>query len=109
MHWYSLFGRFGEKDNDWWSGLQKVSLPVLAIGSDGDIQDPAWACRKLLEQFGSQVRQFLHLGKRQGFSEDFGHVEMLISKGAQREVWPLLQHWLEHGALPEGQGALAQA
>lgn len=109
LHWYSLFGRFGEKDNDWWGGLQKVSLPVLAIGSDGDLQDPAWACRKLLEQFGSEVRQFLHLGRRHGFSEDFGHVEMLISKGAQREVWPLLQHWLQHGGLPEGQGALAQA
>lgn len=109
LHWYSLFGRFGEKDNDWWGGLQRASLPVLAIGSDGDIQDPAWACRKLLEQFGSETRQFLHLGRRHGFSEDFGHVEMLISKGAQREVWPLLQYWLEHSGLPEGQGALAQA
>ncbi|MGC4007632.1 MAG: alpha/beta fold hydrolase [Pseudomonas sp.] len=109
LHWHSLFGRFGEKDNDWWGGLQKVSLPVLAIGSDGDIQDPAWACRKLLEQFGSEVRHFLQLGRRHGFSEDFGHVEMLISKGAQREVWPLLQHWLEHSGLPEKQGALAQA
>ncbi|MBB4864495.1 pimeloyl-ACP methyl ester carboxylesterase [Pseudomonas nitritireducens] len=109
LHWYSLFGRFGEKDNDWWGGLQKVSVPVLAIGSDGDIQDPAWACRKLLEQFDSDTREFLHLGRRHGFSEDFGHVEMLISKGAQREVWPLLQHWLEHRALPQEQGALAQA
>ncbi|WP_259754165.1 lysophospholipase [Pseudomonas sp. GCEP-101] len=109
LHWYSLFGRFGEKDNDWWGGLQKATLPVLAIGSDGDLQDPAWACRKLLEQFGSQVRQFLRLGRRHGFSEDFGHVEMLISKNAQREVWPLLHYWLEHGELPEGQGALAQA
>ncbi|WP_447747664.1 alpha/beta fold hydrolase [Pseudomonas nicosulfuronedens] len=109
LQWHSLFGRFGEKDNDWWGGLQNVGVPVLAVGSDGDHQDPAWACRKLLEQFGSEVREYLHLGRRQGFSEDFGHVEMLISKGAQREVWPLLQHWLEHGVLPAGQGALAQA
>ncbi|WP_301596364.1 alpha/beta fold hydrolase [Pseudomonas nitroreducens] len=109
LRWYSLFGRFGEKGNDWWGGLQNVHVPVLAVASDGDIQDPAWACRMLLEQFGSEVREYLHLGRRQGFSEDFGHVEMLISKGAQREVWPRLQHWLEHGGLPAEQGALAQA
>ncbi|WP_370601302.1 alpha/beta fold hydrolase [Pseudomonas nitroreducens] len=109
LRWYSLFGRFGEKDNDWWGGLQNVKVPVLAVASDGDYQDPAWACRQLLEQFGSEAREYLRLGKRHGFSEDYGHVEMLISKGAQREVWPLLQHWLEHGALPAGQGALAQA
>jgi len=109
LRWYSLFGRFGEKDNDWWGGLQNVRVPVLAVASDGDYQDPAWACRQLLEQFGSEVREYLRLGKRHGFSEDFGHVEMLISKGAQREVWPLLRHWLEQGALPAGQGALAQA
>ncbi|WP_152222600.1 alpha/beta fold hydrolase [Pseudomonas sp. SCB32] len=109
LRWYSLFGRFGEQDNDWWGGLQDVKVPVLAVASDGDYQDPAWACRQLLEQFGSEVREYLRLGRRHGFSEDFGHVEMLISKGAQCEVWPLLQHWLERGALPAGQGALAQA
>lgn len=109
LHWYSLFGRFGEKGNDWWGGLQSVRIPVLAVASDGDYQDPAWACRKLLEQFGSEVREYLHLGKRHGFSEDFGHVEMLISKGAQREVWPRVRYWLEQGRLPAGEVALAQA
>lgn len=109
LHWYSLFGRFGEKGNDWWGGLQSVRIPVLAVASDGDYQDPAWACRKLLEQFGSEVREYLHLGKRHGFSEDFGHVEMLISKGAQREVWPRVRHWLEQGRLPAGEVALVQA
>ncbi|MCP8465680.1 alpha/beta hydrolase [Pseudomonas sp. ZM23] len=109
LRWHGLFGRFGEKDNDWWAGLANVHTPVLAVASDGDRQDPAWACNKLLQQFGSEVREYLHLGRRQGFSEDFGHVDMLISKGAQREVWPLLRHSLEEGVLPASQAALAQA
>lgn len=102
LRWHGLFGRFGERDNDWWGGLAKVTAPVLAVSAEGDRQDPPWACRKLFEQFGSEVREYLCLGRRQGFSENFGHVEMLVSKGAQREVWPRVLHWLEHQALPPG-------
>lgn len=101
LRWHGLFGRFGEgKKNDWWKGLAEVNVPVLAVGADGDLQDPAWGCRQLLNQFGSAQRSFLCLGKKQGFSDDFGHVEMLVSKEAQAEVWPLAEYWLRHLQLP---------
>ncbi|SDH78970.1 alpha/beta fold hydrolase [Pseudomonas panipatensis] len=101
LRWYGLFGRFGERDNDWWAGLAKVTLPVLAVSAEGDHQDPPWACRKLFEQFSSERGAYLCLGRRAGFSEQFGHVEMLVSKAAQSEVWPLVLHWLEHLSLPD--------
>lgn len=100
LRWHGLFGRFGERGNDWWAGLGKVRLPVLAVSAEGDLQDPPWLCHKLFEQFASERREFLCLGRKSGFSENFGHVEMLLGKTAQREVWPLLQHWLERQALP---------
>ena len=56
--------------------------------------------RKLYEQFIAAPRHFLLLGKEQGFSSDFGHVEMLVSKEAQGEVWPLVEHWLRELQLP---------
>ncbi len=102
LRWHGLFGRFGDRDRDWWAGLPEVRVPLLAVGAVGDQQDPAWACRKLLEQFGSQTREFLHLGKKNGFADDYGHVEMLVSKSAQREVWPLVEHWLRQSQLPAG-------
>ncbi|MCY1347451.1 hypothetical protein D9M69_335580 [compost metagenome] len=80
-------------------------MPVLAVAAQGDHQDPAWACRKLLEQFGSPRRQFLCLGRKHGHRDDYGHIEMLVSKPAQDEVWPLAEHWLRHQTLPGvGQG-----
>ena len=66
----------------------------MAVAALGDHQDPAWACEKLLKQFGSPLSEFLCLGKKHGFSGDFGHVEMLVSKESQREVWPLIEQWL---------------
>ena len=99
LRWHGLFGRFGDNQGDWWEGLAEVQVPVLAVAAEGDRQDPPKACRKLLEQFGSAQREFLCLGPRSGFSNPFGHVEMLLSKSAQREVWPLLVGWLREQRL----------
>jgi pimeloyl-ACP methyl ester carboxylesterase len=94
LRWHGLMGRFGDAEKDWWAGLVEVQVPVMAVAAVGDNQDPAWACRKLLEQFGSPLSEFLCLGKKHGFSSNFGHVEMLVSKEAQKEVWPLVEQWV---------------
>jgi pimeloyl-ACP methyl ester carboxylesterase len=107
MRWHGLFGRFGDAHGNWWAGLKDVEVPVLAVAAVGDEQDPEWACRKLFEQIGSAERKFVCLGREHGFSEDFGHVQMLVSKSAQTEVWPLVADWLRErstvaeDALPE--------
>lgn len=106
LRWHGLFGRFGDAERDWWKGLAEVRVPVLAVGAAGDLQDPAWACRKLLEQFGSETRQFLCLSRENGFADDYGHIEMLVSKHAQQEVWPLVGHWLDRLEIP---GSFGQA
>lgn len=93
MRWFGLFGRFGDKERDWWAGLADVKVPVLAVAGAGDHQDPVWACRKLFEQIGSEHKRFLRLGKEEGF-DNFGHVDMLVSKPAQAQVWPVVQRWL---------------
>lgn len=102
LRWLGLFGRFSEPGNDWWQGLSTIELPVLAVAAQNDPEDPAHGCRKLLAQFSQAKRHFLLLSKQGGFSTDFGHIEMLVSKAAQREVWPLVAYWLSHQTLPEG-------
>ena len=109
LRWHGLLGRFGDTERDWWAGLSNVTVPVLAVAAAGDGQDPAWACRKLLEQFPQESRHFLCLSQKYGYSSDYGHVEMLLSKEARHEVWPLVAHWLEHGQLPRGSGAAVAA
>lgn len=94
LRWQGLFGRFGDAERDWWSGLGQVHVPVLAVAAVGDEQDPAWACKQLFDQFGSDRKQFVVLGRSQGFSDDFDHVRMLVSVQAQAEVWPLIGDWL---------------
>ncbi|PAV70551.1 hypothetical protein WR25_03669 [Diploscapter pachys] len=40
LRWNGLFGRFGDKDRDWWAGLAEVEVPLLAVAGAGDFQDP---------------------------------------------------------------------
>ena len=101
LRWNGFLGRFKDSERDWWAGLSEVQLPVLAVAAAGDQQTPEWACRKLYEQLGSEQRQFIALGREQGFSSDFGHTEMLVSAPAQAEVWPLVRDWLEEQCLKQ--------
>jgi len=93
LRWYGLRRRAGRGGADWREGLASVHVPLLVVAGAGDHQDPAWACEQLFERFGGGG-QFLLLGRAQGFTQDFGHVDMLVSKAAQAEVWPLVQRWL---------------
>ncbi|MEX5351193.1 alpha/beta fold hydrolase [Pseudomonas juntendi] len=99
LRWHKLFGRFGDKQDDWWAGLAQVDVPLLAVAGAADHQDPVWACRKLFEQLGGTRKQFLRLGREEGF-DAFGHVDMLVSKAAQAQVWPLVEGWLNDPLSP---------
>lgn len=94
MRWYGLFGKFRDRDSDWWAGLADNRIAVMAVAAAGDQQDPVEECRRLFDQFGGETNRFVELGREAGYSEDFGHVEMLVSKPAQVEVWPLVAQWL---------------
>ncbi len=94
MRWHGLFGGFREAGCDWWAGLAQVQVPLLVVAANGDQQDPPWACRALFEQCSAAAGQFVCLGRAEGFSEEFDHVQMLVSKAAQLEVWPLVERWL---------------
>jgi len=96
LRWHGLFGRFGDQQSDWWAGLAEAQMPLLAVSARADKEDPAWACRKLFEQFGAAEKTFVLLGRQEGYSDDYGHIEMLVSKSAMAEVWPMVASWL-HG------------
>ena len=97
LRWNGFMGRFKDAERDWWAGLAEVQIPALVVAAAGDRQTPEWACRKLFDQLGSEQRKFVSLGREQGFSSDFSHVEMLVSQPAQQEVWPLVRDWLLKG------------
>ncbi|MGM0563465.1 MAG: alpha/beta fold hydrolase [Pseudomonadota bacterium] len=83
------------KTPNYWTGFDKITAPVLAIGSVGDTVDPAPGCRELMSHMNSRDPKFVLLGKNHGHKRDYDHVGMVISKEAQSEIWPMVIDWLK--------------
>jgi len=81
------------RGKSFWKTLSKTEVPVIAFGAQKDSGDPAKYCEKLASAISSKS-EFHLLSKRNGYSKDYGHVDMVIGKEAESEVWPKLIQWL---------------
>jgi pimeloyl-ACP methyl ester carboxylesterase len=94
VRWAGLFtGWRSSKGVSYWSELEPKKIPALGFGAQKDKGDPAKSCKKLLQAFGEDS-QFHLLSKKTGFMRDYNHVDMVISKSAEEEVWPKAIEWM---------------
>lgn len=96
LSWLGLLGQWRLKSNktllkNKWKGL---NLPVLAMVGKNDKSDPAKYCKRFFDLCGSDKKEFKLLSTENGFSKDYGHVDMVVSKDAASEVWPEIHDWL---------------
>jgi pimeloyl-ACP methyl ester carboxylesterase len=75
--------------------LNEVTLPLLVIAAEHDLQRPADAVHAAFAAFGSADKTFLRPGRATGFSVDFGHDDLLAGLAAPTEVFPRIAGWLE--------------
>ena len=75
--------------------LAGVRVPALAMSGAGDTRfAPPAACRGLLEMLGSDDAEYRLAGTGTGFTEDFDHPGIVVSRAAREEVWPVIIDWL---------------
>jgi poly(3-hydroxyalkanoate) synthetase len=86
--------RFKQNKTPLLAKWQGVDIPLLAMVGKSDQSDPAKYCQRFYEACGSDQKVFKLLAKEEGYSRDFGHVDMVVSKDAAKEVWPELTSWL---------------
>ncbi|MEJ2502291.1 MAG: alpha/beta hydrolase [Gemmatimonadota bacterium] len=96
MTW-NLAGEWRGKDGiDYGAALHGIRTPVLGISGAGDtLFAPPEACRSLVEMLGSDDATYRLAGVATGFSEDFDHSGIVVSRMARREVWPVVVDWLD--------------
>lgn len=96
LSWFGLFGSWSLASDKtpllpkW----QNLDIPMLAMVGKNDQSDPAKYCRIFYDHCGSQNKSFQLLAAEEGWSRDYGHVDMVVSKEAAMEVWPKLTTWL---------------
>jgi predicted alpha/beta hydrolase len=95
IRWKRLFGKWTTSAGvSYWDGLRDIRLPVLTLAAENDRNDPPAGCRRIHEHFSSPDKTFLRLGKASGFSKDYDHVGMVVSRAAQNEIWPMVAQWM---------------
>jgi pimeloyl-ACP methyl ester carboxylesterase len=96
LNWFGLFGkwRFNSNNQPLLDGWKSLGLPVMCVVGKNDQSDPAKYCEAFYQQCGSQQKTWKLLARAEGFSRDFGHIDMIVSKEAAEEVWPMLTDWL---------------
>lgn len=96
IRWKELGGRWVDSRGFcYWDGIPDIKAPILSIAAAADRNDPPEGCRIIFDRIGSPDKTFLFLGKADGFSVDYDHIGMVVSKSAQTEVWPPVTGWME--------------
>ncbi|MGB1580611.1 MAG: alpha/beta fold hydrolase [Nevskiales bacterium] len=74
--------------------LVNIHCPVFAFAGGADDRDPPAGCEKLLSHMSSPDKRYVLLSKNNGYSQDYDHPGIVVSKAAAKEVWPQVVDWL---------------
>ena len=91
----------GDDGTDYEAGLRPLRALALVITGAGDrFEAPPPAVHALFSRLGSADRSFLLCGRSTGFSTDFDHAGLVVSRAARAEIWPRILEWLAHRSPP---------
>jgi polyhydroxyalkanoate synthase len=77
------------------AGLSAIRTPTLVVvGRVDELADPLVG-REVFERLASSDKELVVAGRGEGFSTDFGHVDLLIGGPAHREIFPRIVSWLK--------------
>lgn len=91
----------GEDEFDYTVALGNLRIPVLALSGAGDtFIAPSEGCRQLAYAFSGQDITFQECGTATGFTENYTHDRLILSKPASLEIWPTLAAWMKKRLKP---------
>lgn len=89
-HYRSYYKTFSFRDN-----LHRIEVPLLIIAGSIDRLTPPEDLRYVFDRVSSPVREFVVIGREQGASAEYGHVDLILGKNAPEDVFPTILAWLE--------------
>ncbi|MFH2004954.1 MAG: alpha/beta fold hydrolase [bacterium] len=95
--WYGGPPGFKRHDGllDYYAQMKRIDVPMLVIAGACDILTPVADLRSVYESIGSKDKSLLIVGREQGFSADYGHIDLILGTAARREVYPHIADWIE--------------
>ncbi len=90
-------GRFLSLDGsvDYLKQMKNITVPILFIAGNLDNLAPPHNIKPAYDAVASQEKRFTVVSEATGFSSDYGHVDLIIGDPAEKDVYPLIDRWLE--------------
>jgi pimeloyl-ACP methyl ester carboxylesterase len=98
-HYRNWYGTFSIRDN-----LHRIEQPLLVVAGSLDALTPPDDLKFVFDHVSSTDKEFVIVGRESGASADYGHVDLILGKDAPRDVFPLIQGWIERHERPEEAG-----
>ncbi len=95
---YLEFGHFLSADRryDYARLLPRIKTPHLMICGDGDIMSDVPSSYLTFKALSSSDKTFLRFGRNEGHIDDYGHCDLVWSRNAADEIFPVLIDWLDN-------------
>ena len=84
-----------QRDGSMAPRLQPLRCAVLGFGGGADRVDPPEGCERFIGHMSSGDKTWVLLSRAQGYSQDYDHPGIVVSRAAQDEVWLQVQRWLQ--------------
>lgn len=90
-------GRFVSADGavDYASELSRLDAPLLVISGRVDRVAPSDRVLAYYNAAGSAEKRYVLAGKANGFSADYGHLDLPLGDQAAAEIYPLIVGWMQ--------------
>jgi len=86
---------------DYLQGLSKIHSPMLIVsGKIDNLADPNESL-ELLDRVSSKDKTLRVFSKANGYSDNYGHLGLLIGPNANEDVFPFIYRWLKKHACSE--------
>jgi len=95
--WYGGDHGFTQREGmlDYYDHLDRITAPLQLIAGAGDGLTPPADIQFVFDRVSSEDKEFLLCGRENGFSADYGHIDMVLGTRAPVEVFPHIARWIE--------------
>jgi pimeloyl-ACP methyl ester carboxylesterase len=81
---------------DYRKEFASIKAPLFLIAGSQDILAPVSSMEPLLDMVASTTKQLKVAGKKEGFTREYGHIDLAYGEHIQQEVFVWINDWLLH-------------
>ncbi len=84
-----------DKKEDYTKKLHLIRVPMLIIAGRGDEMATVETMQYLYDNISSKDKELHVFSKKNGYSADYGHCDLILGKNSKEEVYNYIYNWLK--------------